>query len=529
MIPPRSIARTPQAGKPVLRRRAHRLIALLLAAGMPWLAIPAWAQDAVTSPAPDAVHVTVYRAPERSPDEDMDLQWLGGYALVTETRTVTIPQGKATLRFEGVAAGMLPESAIVTGLPKGVREKNLDADLLSPGNLFARSFGRPVTLRRTDRASGIVREEPAIIRSGLAGSAIVQTRSGFEAANCGLQDEILFGDVPADLSAKPTLSVETEAEAAGTVTLSLSYLAWGFDWQSNYVIQMHEDGRKADILAWVTLASSDVTSFPDAETSVVGGKVNREDGPGDTPAHGQALSFQCYFRPVAEPPMPLAMTPPPAPVMGEIIVTAQRRAVSLMDVAVAVTVIEEELGDLKLYRVPVPTTVAAMGQKQVALFQVPDVKLEPIYIAPIDGTDAGDVRQTLRLRNRKEDGLGRALPAGQVVLFQPVAGTPVLSGEGVIQDSAIGQTVDIDVGDATQVHLDLQQVGEHKGYDAYEAIVSNANPWPIMFEAPLRISEDSRFEKISGRIEKHEGQQKWRTRIPANGTATLRYRLHALP
>ncbi|AZI35649.1 DUF4139 domain-containing protein [Caenibius tardaugens] len=528
MIPPRSIARTPHAGMPV-RRRVRLFIALLLAAGMPWLGGPAQAQDAVTSPAPDAVHVTIYRAPDRSPDENMDLQWLGGYALVTETRTVTIPQGKAILRFEGVAAGMLPESAIVTGLPKGVREKNLDADLLSPGNLFARSFGRPVTLRRTDPASGTVREEPAIIRSGLAGSAILQTRSGFEAANCGLQDEILFGDVPADLSAKPTLSVATDADRAETVTLSLSYLAWGFDWQGNYVIQMHEDGRKADILAWVTLASSDVTSFPGAETSVVGGEVNREDEAAGSPDRGQTLSFHCYFRPVAEPPIPMPMAPMPAPVMSEIIVTAQRRAVTVMDAPLAVTVIEEELGDLKLYRVPVPTTVAAMGQKQVALFQVADVKLEPIYIAPLDGTNAGDVRQTLRLRNRKEDGLGRALPAGQVVVFQPVTGTPVLSGEGVIRDSAIGQTVDIDTGDATQVHIDVQQVGERKGYDEYEVVVSNANPWPIQFEAPLRMSENYRFEKISGRIEKHEGQQKWRARIPANGTATLRYRLHALP
>ena len=61
--------------------------------------------------------------------------WPAGYALVTETRTVTIPAGETLIRFQAVADGMYPESAIVTGLPKGVKEKNRDARLLSPFGL----------------------------------------------------------------------------------------------------------------------------------------------------------------------------------------------------------------------------------------------------------------------------------------------------------------------------------------------------------------------------------------------------------
>ena len=57
----------------------------------------------------------------------MNLRSLRGFALVTETRRVTIPAGDGVIRFEGVAGGILPESAIVTGLPDGVVEKNQDA------------------------------------------------------------------------------------------------------------------------------------------------------------------------------------------------------------------------------------------------------------------------------------------------------------------------------------------------------------------------------------------------------------------
>lgn len=121
-----------------MRRVLRLMVALLVGA----LASAAPAQT--VSPGPDRVAVTIYRAPRRAPDQAIDRAWLQGYALITEQRRVTIPAGRTTLRFEGVAAGILPESAIVTGLPQGVREKNLDADLLSPRSLYAGSFGRQI-------------------------------------------------------------------------------------------------------------------------------------------------------------------------------------------------------------------------------------------------------------------------------------------------------------------------------------------------------------------------------------------------
>jgi hypothetical protein len=45
---------------------------------------------------------------------------LGGFALVTETRTVSLPAGENRLRFPGVADGIEPASAILAGLPGGV-------------------------------------------------------------------------------------------------------------------------------------------------------------------------------------------------------------------------------------------------------------------------------------------------------------------------------------------------------------------------------------------------------------------------
>ena len=76
------------------------------------------------------------------------------FALISETRRVTLPAGETELRFEGVAGGIMPQSAIVTGLPEGIIERNRDAYLLSPATLLDRSLGLRVHLRRTSRATG---------------------------------------------------------------------------------------------------------------------------------------------------------------------------------------------------------------------------------------------------------------------------------------------------------------------------------------------------------------------------------------
>ncbi|GGA46658.1 DUF4139 domain-containing protein [Sphingomonas psychrolutea] len=484
------------------------------------LGAPATAQS--ISPTPDKVAVTIYRAPDRPAAEAIDRDWLQGYALITEQRRVRVPAGRSVLRFEGVAAGILPESAIVSGLPQGVREKNLDADLLSPRSLFARSFGRPVTIRR-EIAKKVV-EVAGIIRSGPDGAAILQTRDGFEAVNCGPQtDSLIFPEVPVGLAAKPTLSVELDAPSAADVTVTLSYLAWGFDWQANYVATLRPGGQSADLIAWVTLASSDTTSFAQAETMVVAGKVKREDRAPYRGYEKEAFEFHCFGRPVyrsegyAAAPLPvmapMAMMESEA-VGYDIVVTASRR------------VVQEDFGDLKLYRVPDRTTVAALAQKQVALLERPAVPVQLVYVAKVDADgDATTPRITLRWLNRKETGLGVPLPAGPVAVFQPRGGTSLLIGEGSIDDKAIGEEVEAQIADATQVTIESDNPDSGKGWEGYVLTATNANPYPVSFEAQFALEDQSRMSRLTGKLTRKDGKLLWRLEIPANASRPFGYRL----
>ena len=347
-------------------------------------AAPLAAREAVEASAPAALAVTLYRDPNRGMHEAMDRDWPQGFAMITEKRTVTLPPGESTIRFTGVAEGMVAVSAIVTGLPGGTIEKNRNADLLSPAALVDGTLGNRVTVTRTDPATGEQVAEDAIVRTRADGGLVLQTSQGFEAVRCsGLPETLSFDRVPAGLSAQPVFSVDTRDPNGGTYAIELTYLAWGFDWQAHYVATLDEprrdDKMKLRLISWLTLLNDNGQSFPDAELLVIAGRLNvvsNFQGLADPP-DARPLALTCYpfgstaagspveeFQRLPMPPLPA----PPA--SGAIMVTARRmeRAdfaanspVTTVDEAMLAQ--EEALGDLKLYRVPEPVTVAARSLK----------------------------------------------------------------------------------------------------------------------------------------------------------------------
>ena len=131
-----------------------RSAAMMLAGVGCVLSAPLWAREVVDASAPVDLAVTIYRDPDRDQEEGLDPDYPGGLAMISETRRVTLPKGESTIRFEGVAEGMIGVSAIVTGLPGGTIEKNRNADLLSPAALVDGTLGNRVRLTRTNPATG---------------------------------------------------------------------------------------------------------------------------------------------------------------------------------------------------------------------------------------------------------------------------------------------------------------------------------------------------------------------------------------
>lgn len=513
--------------------RLIHLPVLAMMAAMP-AALPLRAQDAITpaapiivgSPGPEKVSVTVYRAPYRGTDDEIDRDNPQGFALITETRTVTIPAGRSVIRFEGVAGNIFPETAIVAGLPTNVREKNLDADLLSPRSLYDRALGRRVMLRRTNPATGKVTEEQATIRSSADGAAVVQTGAGNEGLRCsGLPETLVYDGVPAGLSAKPTLSIETDSATAHTVTLTLSYLAGGFDWQADYVVTMRPGGKGADLFAWVTLASNDVTSFAQAGTQVVAGKPNRESNWDDFGHYSSgSLNLKCW--PVGAPRPALPPPPPPPPVYAPApAMMMEARAQDIVVTGSARKAVQEELGDFKLYRITDPVTVASKAQKQVAFLAHDAVPLTKVYVSEVYGDYIDGAVLTLRAKNRKDAGLGVPLPAGQVAVFENAGARPILVGESSTGDKAVGEDVELKLDKSISVDPTLTKLGEKDRTANYRLVVTNANPWPVAYEAKVDGGSGQKVQPLGASLIRRDGKLVWAATIPANGTVTLNYRV----
>ena len=187
---------------------------------------------------------------------------------------------------------------------------------------------------------------------------------------------------------------------------------------------------------------------------------------------------------------------------------------------------QEALGDLKLYRIPEPVTVAAHSQKQVALLERADVRVRIVYrqrLVPTGSNVVGPTQRFLITRNRATEGLGLPLPAGRLMLFSEGGGRPILVGQGTMTDNAVGDEVEIGLGPSPRVQTHLVPRAVAKGRDQYELTVSNDHAEPILFEAEI-ASGDLVFDGPR-RLARRNGMSLWSVTVPGNGTATLRYTL----
>lgn len=532
--------------------KAFALAAILAAI----LTAPLAAREVVDASPPTDLSVTIYRNPDRGPDEPLERDDPQGFALISETRRVTLPEGESTIRFEGVAEGMIGVSAIVTGLPGGTIEKNRNAQLLSPAALVDGTLGNRVTITRTNPATGEARSEQAVVRTRADAGLVLQSSAGFEAVRCaGLPETLTFARVPAGLSPAPVYSVDTRSPAGGTYEVTLTYLSWGFDWQANYVgtVKGKAKGDEFDLglLSWLTLVNDNGQSFDGAKLQIIAGRLNVTsdfEGLADPPV-AEPLQLTCFplgsTSDIAAPPLPpvesMIFAPSPAIMMDKetIIVTASRRVEALQEAPAAIVTAEEEnLGDLKLFRVPGRVDVSAKGMKQVAFLNRQAVKARYLYVAACnpwawigDKDEPQGANMLLVTRNVDAKGLGIALPQGAMTLFEPTARGPQLAATTTLRDYARGQDVELAIGDSAQVFARCARIDEKRSPDdarkwtAMRTELTNANPRAVTLRLQLGWSSEWEVRGLSEAVVVKNGQKVVELTIPANQTRTLEWKL----
>jgi hypothetical protein len=497
----------------------------------------------VVSASPANVAVTIYRDPDRAYDP-INKESPTAFAFIAETRVVDLPPGPVTIRFEGVAGAIVPQSAIMFGASP--RERNRDAALLSQGGLVDAFTGQNVLVRRTNPATGGVTEERATIRSS-ADRLIISTAQGNEAMYCtGVAQTLIYPNAPATLSSKPVLTMTTKDQPGGRVTVTLAYIATGFDWDATYVATLSEDQKSVALQAWLTMVSADETSFVDARTGAVAGRINRSEETRDDTARdvtraaeNLSLKSQCWPNDTTTSGLPYqpfgSMPPPqPPPIMMDyevVTVTASRMMMKAQSAPMAVTAVAEKLGDLVFYRIPVPVTVAARSQKQVAFLADKRVKGAMIYrsrtyLSGSQGYGFRDPELLFRFANSKRSGLGDPLPGGNVILYQDSGAGRQLIGETKIDNKTTDEDVELGFGDRQSVTLERDESGARRGH---RYVIKNENPYPIRFDLEFYNQDNSQFFILPATVIAKPGKRVWSIDVPANGERLVSFEVRASP
>ena len=187
---------------------------------------------------------------------------------------------------------------------------------------------------------------------------------------------------------------------------------------------------------------------------------------------------------------------------------------------------EENLGDLKLYRVPEPVTVSAKEQKQVAFLDKEGVSGRFVYVQDCDPYSAREAdlqpaRILFATENDERRGLGVALPNGALTLYEPSTEGQQLVAETRLRDFAKGEDVELELTESAQIFAGCALTAESAaGEDdnrsrTLSAEASNANPAPVTVRFRLGWSSEWKLQGVRGARIK-DGQWIVEERLPAN-------------
>ena len=470
------------------------IAASLLAFGLQAFAVPADAPERrSTLDDQRSVAVTVY-------NENL--------ALVKEVRHVALDEGLNRIALRDVSAQIRPETALLRSLTHAggisLLEQNFDFDLLTPAKLLEKYVGHTVRVVKTNPATGAETTESAEV---LAAEQGVVLKMG-DRIETGVPGRIVFDNVPAQLRDRPTLVSQLQSKYAGMQDLELSYLTGGLSWQADYVAELGNDDSTLDLSGWVTLKNQSGTTYTNARLQLVAGDVNR--------VRDEMTYARKDVRAMS------AALPAPAPMT------------------------QESLFEYHLYTLQRPTTLENNQVKQVALLSASGVPVKKEFLlegaAQYYGDSVGEIGKKMKVgvfvefANRESSQLGQPLPKGVVRVYKrDSAGNAQFVGEDHIDHTPKNETVCLHLGDAFDITADKKQTDFRRRdsgsrtyafESAYEIVLRNAKNEAVTVTVREPVPGDwSMLEESQMHEKLAAGTAQWHVDVPANGSATLKYRV----
>jgi hypothetical protein len=367
-----------------------------------------------------------------------------GFAVVRETRRVTVPKGTGDVPFSDVAEFIDPTTVSFADLsdPAGtaVLEQSFRFDLTSPDKLLERYLGREigVDLLKDGLPVGSVRGDVLSVNQG---TVVLRTADGGLRFVTTRDPGLRLPSLPEGLLSKPTLVWKLASDTGGEHRVRTTYQTAGLTWRADYNLVVDAADKTADLGAWVTMLNVAGAGWKDARLKLIAGDVQR-----------------------------IQSQPPRGGFSGS------RKS---LDAAAAPGFEEKAFFEYHLYTLPRRTDVLSNQTQQITLFPTArDVSVEKVLVyyglpenmrwsyTPSARTDR-DIRTAsntkvdvyLRWKNSKENHLGMPLPRGKVRVFKKddADGTLEFVGEDLVDHTPKDETVLVKVGQSFDVVGDRTQ------------------------------------------------------------------------
>lgn len=424
-------------------------------------------------------------------------------ALVKDQRVINFGKGFNKLAYSEVSALIRPETALLNTISNKdsiyVIEQNFDFDLLTPQKLLEKHVGEKVNIV-TDKET----VEEAIVLSASNG-VILKIGDRIET---GVPGRIVYKSVPPNLRARPTLVLQLMTDVAGPQKVELSYLTGGLSWKADYVAELSANGENMDLTGWVTLTNTSGASYNKAKLQLVAGDIHR---------------------------------------VREAIEDYRDVEVALMAKAARPQMAEEGLFEYHLYTLERPTTIAENQTKQVSLLSAASVPVAKEFV--LKGADYyyhsnyGDLGQKMKVgvfmefENKESSRLGMPLPKGIIRVYKKDSkGNAQFVGEDRIDHAPKNEKVRLKLGDAFDITADKKQtdfnkIGETDRHtyiyeSSFQIDIKNAKKEAVMVAVQEPIPGDWKIISESHPHRKEAGGTAvWDVKVPAEGKATLKYRV----
>jgi hypothetical protein len=424
-----------------------------------------------------------------------------GRVLVRRTVPVAVPKGPSTQR---VALGALDPASLFS-LDSSVTIGGLSYDgAVDEGSVLRRSLGRRVVFRLPESKDTI---SALVLGVDPLRLQLPDGRVSFTLPGAALYP----GDV---VVADPTATLRLESDRAQD-KLRLGYFTAGAAWRSSYQVML---GASQARVTGSAVVESQTLRAEDAELQLLAGAVGRAEQAGA-----------------------------PVPLMEARV--AMNAAYDKREVAS-----EQRVGEFHLYSLPGRTTLLPGLTSTIALFEPAQVKYERAYVVhgqvpwwgmlPQQGDETDvpvEVIYTLT-RPRKTDFGDRPLPGGVVRLFQSDSGGRAqLVGEASMDHTPAGEDVRLSAGRAFDLtarrvqttyltRRDSTRAGWRTQATAdYRVTLRNATDEAVTVDVQEERSGEWSVLQSSVPAEKVSSTiSRFRVKVPANGEATLAYRVRVI-